>query len=205
MSAFPNARFIKSANAPQQFLAGSWAEVAFAGRSNAGKSSAINAITQRQGLAKTSKTPGATQLINFFELAPGMSLADLPGYGFAKVPRAIQDHWQGLLETYFRSREGLKVMFLIVDSRRGLKDQDFEMIDFAVSCGRAVHVLLTKADKLAHHEKLKIRHDTEALLQGHASCQLFSATQKIGVDEARSFLKRYLRQKRPDGGEPTPG
>jgi GTP-binding protein len=196
MSAFPNAKYLKGAHQPSQFVSDNGVEVAFAGRSNAGKSSAINAITQRQGLAKTSKTPGATQLINFFELEGGVRLADLPGYGFAKVPRPLQEHWKSLLETYFRDRHSLRVMFLIVDARRGLKDQDFEMIEFAASCDRAVHVLLTKADKLVHSQQLKVRRDTEKLLHPVATCQLFSALSKLGVDEARKHLKRHLSKRK---------
>ena len=112
MSAFPHARYLKGAHEPSQFVPDLGREVAFAGRSNSGKSSAINAITQRHGLAKTSKTPGLTQLINFFELEPQRRLVDLPGYGFAKVPRALREHWRGLLDTYFRERNSLAALFL---------------------------------------------------------------------------------------------
>jgi len=205
MSAFPHARYLKGAHEPSQFVPDLGAEVAFAGRSNSGKSSAINAITQRHGLAKTSKTPGATQLINFFELAPGQRLADLPGYGFAKVPRPLQDHWKRLLETYFRSRQSLKVLYLVMDIRRPLGDQDWQMIRFSEACGRAVHLLLTKADKLSRNQGLATLARVRRELGGQATAQLFSAPEKTGVDEARRILKRYLSGKEPDAGEPASG
>lgn len=204
MSAFPNARYLKGAHEPSQFVAGTGVEIAFAGRSNAGKSSAINAITQRHGLAKTSKTPGATQLINFFELAPGIRLADLPGYGFAKVPRPLQDHWKRLLETYFRSRDCLKVMFLIVDARRGLSEQDQQMMEFATSCHRSVHILLTKADKLVSSQQIKVKRETEQTVAGVASVQLFSATRKLGVDEARKHMRWYLSARKSGDDTSSP-
>jgi len=205
MSAFPNARYLKGAHEPSQFVAPTGVEVAFAGRSNAGKSSAINAITQRQGLAKTSKTPGATQLINFFELAPGIRLADLPGYGFAKVPRPLQTHWKRLLETYFETRDCLKVMFLIVDARRGVSEQDRQMIEYATACQRAVHILLTKADKLSLSQQIQIKRETDRVIGAMATAQLFSATHKLGVDEARKHLKRYLSQRKPGDAKASPG
>jgi GTP-binding protein len=205
MSAFPHARYLKGAHEPSQFVPDTGAEVAFAGRSNSGKSSAINAITQRHGLAKTSKTPGQTQLINFFELEPGRRLADLPGYGFAKVPRPLQDHWKRLLETYFRSRDSLKALFLVMDARRPLGEQDWQMIEYSHVCGRAVHLLLTKADKLSRSEGASTLARVRREVEGRASAQLFSTPAKTGVDEARRSLKRYLSAKEPGDGEPPPG
>lgn len=194
MSAFPHARFLTSANEPRQFVPDTGAEVAFVGRSNSGKSSAINAITQRHSLARTSKTPGQTQLVNFFELEPGERLVDLPGYGFAQVPRPVQDHWRGLLEAYFSMRESLRGLFVVVDVRRGLTDQDERMVGYAAARGRAVHLLLTKADKVGRSERTKTLAAVRHAAAGRASAQLFSSADRTGVDEARRTLKRWLRE-----------
>ena len=200
MSAFPHARYLQGAHEPSQFVLDSGAEVAFAGRSNCGKSSAINAITQRHGLARTSKTPGRTQLINFFELEDGRRLVDLPGYGFAKVPRPVREHWTSLLETYFRERGSLIALYLLMDARRPLGEQDWRMLRFARACGRQVHLLLTKADKLSRNEATgtlaRVRREVGDL----ALAQLFSATANTGVDEARRALQQYLRAKEPGDG-----
>jgi len=197
MSAFPHARYLKGANAPAQFVPDTGAEVAFAGRSNSGKSSAINALTQRRSLARTSKSPGQTQLINFFELEPGARLVDLPGYGFAKVPRAMQEHWRHLLEAYFTGRESLAALFIVMDVRRPLGDQDWQMIDYARARGRPVHLLLSKADKLGRGEALKVLAGAKREVGPRAGVQLFSATAGTGVDEARRELKARLRAKKP--------
>lgn len=200
MAAFPRARYLQGAHEPAQFVPDSGAEVAFAGRSNSGKSSAINAITQRHGLARTSKIPGRTQLINFFELDEGRRLVDLPGYGFAKVPRPVREHWTGLLETYFRERASLTALYLVMDARRPLGEQDWQMLRFARACGRLVHLLLTKADKLSRSEAAstlaRVRREVGEL----AHAQLFSATANTGVDEARRALYRYLQSKEPGDG-----
>jgi GTP-binding protein len=205
MSAFPHAHYLKGAHEPTQFVPDTGAEVCFGGRSNSGKSSAINVITQRAGLAKTSKTPGATQLVNFFELEPGRRLVDLPGYGFAKVPRPLQDHWKKLLEAYFRERSSLKALFLIVDVRRGLGEQDLQMVEFARSCGRAVHILLTKADKLTRNQGASALAAVRRQLGTVATAQLLSAPAKTGVDEARKALRAFLKEKNPAGQVPPPG
>jgi len=131
MSQYPEARFITSANAPNQFVEDSGVEVAVAGRSNAGKSSAINIIVNRRQFARTSKTPGRTQLVNFFSLRDEQRLVDLPGYGFARVSDAMRDHWGELLSDYFRIRQSLKGLLMIVDIRRKLKDYDRQMMAFA--------------------------------------------------------------------------
>ena len=128
MSTYSQAHFLSSAWQPRQFVADEGLEVAFAGRSNAGKSTAINAITGRNGLARTSKTPGQTQLVNFFELAPGQRLVDLPGYGYAKVPVKIQRHWRQLMTAYFERRASLAGVFLIMDARRPLLEFDQQML-----------------------------------------------------------------------------
>ena len=209
MSVFPHARYLLGAHEPHQCFADEGVEVAFAGRSNSGKSSAINAIVQRHGLARTSKAPGQTQLINFFELdRAGRRLVDLPGYGFAKVPRPLQIHWKRLLETYFNERESLAGLFISIDIRRGIGDQDRQMMDFAVSRGRQVHWLLTKADKVSRQEGLKVLRETQKAYPELTTAQLFSAVAKTGVDEARRVLKLMLAagaQKKPDDGNPASG
>jgi GTP-binding protein len=205
MSAFPHAHYMKGAHEPPQFVADVGVEVCFAGRSNSGKSSAINAITQRHALARTSKTPGHTQLINFFELEPRRRLVDLPGYGFAKVPRPLQEHWKRLLETYLRSRSSLAALFLITDIRRGFGEQDWQMVRFAHSCGRGVHVLLTKADKLTRNQAHAALAAARRELGATAGVQLFSSTAKTGVNEARDVLVQYLKEKNPAAEGPPPG
>ena len=189
MSAFPDVRFLKSANAPDQFVPETGGEVAIAGRSNSGKSSAINLITQRHGLARTSKTPGQTQLVNFFELEPGRRLVDLPGYGFAKVPREMQDHWGRLLARYFAERQTLRGLFIVMDVRRPLGDKDLQMMDLVAGRGLPVHLLLTKADKVGRNEALPTLRKTRDAVAGRATAQLFSALSKEGVDEARKTLR----------------
>jgi len=204
MSAFPHAKYLQGAHEVTQFVPDTGVEVAFAGRSNSGKSSAINALTQRHGLAKTSKTPGQTQLINFFELEPERRLVDLPGYGFAKVPRPLREHWKRLLEGYFQSRDSLTALFVVMDARRPLGEQDWQMIRYAASRGRRVHLLLTKADKLSRNEAVmtlaRVRRETLSV----ATAQLFSATAKTGVDEARRELRASMIKK-PGGEKFTAG
>ncbi len=192
MSHYPHAQFLTSAHQPAQFLADEGAEVAFAGRSNAGKSSAINAIVNQRGFARTSKSPGRTQLVNFFALREAERLVDLPGYGYARVPRSVQDHWRALLGAYFGERKSLRGLFLIVDIRRGLGDFDWQMLDWCATIGCPAHILLTKADKLkrgaAMTALLQARKETGAAV----SAQLFSATKRTGVEEARSALEQLL-------------
>ncbi len=152
MSTYPQVRFMTSAAEAHQLAPDVGREIAFAGRSNAGKSTAINAITERSGLARVSRTPGRTQLINFFELSAERRLVDLPGYGFAKVPERVRAQWLELMEHYFNSRESLVGLMLIVDSRRGLGEQDVGMLEWVLARGRRAHVLLTKSDKLNRTE-----------------------------------------------------
>ena len=148
MSAYPNVKFLTSADAARQFPPDQGSEVAIAGRSNAGKSSALNAVVGRKGLARTSRTPGATRLINFFELDPGRRLVDLPGYGFAAVPGELRRHWGELVETYFGSRASLKGVIVVMDVRHPLTPHDRAMLELALGHGLPVHLLLTKSDKL---------------------------------------------------------
>ncbi|MBN8280530.1 MAG: YihA family ribosome biogenesis GTP-binding protein [Gammaproteobacteria bacterium] len=193
MPPFPEARFITSAARAAQFLPDEGAEVAFAGRSNAGKSSAINAIVGRRDFARTSKTPGRTQLVNFFALAPDQRLVDLPGYGYAKVSKAMREEWRELLGDYFAGRECLAGLMIVVDSRRGLGDFDLQMLDWGRELRCDLHVLLTKADKLSRIESAAVLGATrEALVDDRATVQLFSAVTRAGVDEARAALDRML-------------
>jgi GTP-binding protein len=198
MSQYPEARFIKSANAPHQFVADEGAEVAVAGRSNAGKSSAINVLVNRRQFARTSKTPGRTQLVNFFSLRDGHRLVDLPGYGFARVSDAMRNHWDQLLTDYFNKRQSLRGLFMIVDSRRQLQDYDRQMMAFADEL--PIHILLTKADKLKRGQAasalLKVRKD----VGDRATVQLFSSLKREGEDEARDVLERFLRNEKSRGG-----
>ena len=145
---FRQAKFVTSAFELSQLLPDEGREVAFAGRSNAGKSSAINCLTQQKGLCKTSKTPGRTQLINFFALDETRRLVDLPGYGFAKVPKKMRSHWDQVLSTFLLQREALKGLVIVVDIRRGISELDQALIDM-VSSQLPLHILLTKSDKLS--------------------------------------------------------
>jgi GTP-binding protein len=193
MSQYPQACFIKSANAPQQFVPDEGAEVAFAGRSNAGKSSAINVIVNRRQFARTSKTPGRTRLVNFFSLREGSRLVDLPGYGFAKVASSLRNHWADLMADYFESRKSLTGMFLIVDIRRQLTEFDRQMLAFADSVGLPVHVLLTKADKLKRGQAAKALLEVRRDLGAIATVQQFSALNRQGEAEARAKLEEFLK------------
>ena len=192
MSQFPDAKFVLSANSRAQFPAEDGSEVAVAGRSNAGKSSAINVIVNRRQFARTSKTPGRTQLINFFELRPGQNLVDLPGYGFAKVSENMRRHSGRLMQDYFESRRCLKGLILVVDIRRQLTDFDRQMIEFADSVSLPVHVLLTKADKLKRGKAATALLGVRKELGDRASVQLFSALTRQGESEARDVLEGLL-------------
>jgi GTP-binding protein len=191
MSRFPRAEFLISAAAPGQFPTDHGAEVAFVGRSNAGKSTAINVIVQRQGLARTSKTPGRTRLLNFFELAPMQRLVDLPGYGYASGPEEERRIWRPLIDA-LATRNSLRGWFLIVDSRRGIASGDEILLDWA-SAGQRVHVLLSKADKLNRSEGAKVLKESAAALGDRGTVQLFSATAKTGVEEAQRTLETWLK------------
>jgi GTP-binding protein len=192
MAEYPEARFLTSANAVSQFVDDTGAEVAVGGRSNAGKSSAINAIVNRRQFARTSKTPGRTQLVNFFELSSGRRLVDLPGYGFARVADSVRRHWDSLLTAYFRERNSLAGLILVVDIRRGVSDHDVRMLEFAESVALPVHILLTKADKLKRAEVEQAVAEANKALSGRASVQAFSALKRHGDVEARLVLERLL-------------
>ena len=203
MTAYPNVRFLKSAHEPSQFCEDFGVEVAFAGRSNSGKSSAINAIVRRRDLARTSKTPGRTQLVNFFEIAPGQRLVDLPGYGYAQVPPAMREHWRKLMDGYFGSRSSLAGLFIVMDGRRPLTDTDWQMIEMAAARNCPVHVLLSKSDKLRRNEARETLRRVSAEIGDAGQAQPFSAVSGEGFDQARSALRRMLARERPaDATEP---
>jgi len=172
-------------------------EVAFAGRSNAGKSSAINAITGQKSLARTSKTPGRTQQIIFFKLDEEHRLVDLPGYGFAKVPIKVKEHWQQMLEKYLHSRDSLQGLILMMDIRHPLTEYDQQMLSWCQLSNMPVHILLTKADKLSYGKGTNILQTVKKQLtnfEGEISVQLFSAMKKTGLEEVRTRLNELLKR-----------
>jgi len=202
---FRQATFLTSANEPRQLPADSGAEIAFAGRSNAGKSSALNVICDQTGLARTSKTPGRTQLLNVFALDEGRRLIDLPGYGYAKVPEKMREHWRHMIDMYLRERQSLRGVVLIMDSRHPLKEFDQQMLGFCRDIALACHVLLTKSDKLGRSEAARtlalVRKEIAA--QGWpATAQSFSALAKTGLDEARTTLAAMLSSPQPSALSP---
>jgi len=170
-------------------------EVAFAGRSNAGKSSAINTLCDQRSLARTSKTPGRTQLLNFFAIDDRRRIVDLPGYGYAKVAEDIKREWQGSLAAYLEQRECLKGLMLMMDIRHPLKDYDRQMLDWASQIALPVHVLLTKADKLKHGPAsstlLKVRSVIQKI-NPMFSAQTFSSLKRSGIDEAHAKLDQWF-------------
>ncbi len=196
--------FIKSATRPREFPTDSGREVAFAGRSNSGKSSAINAVLGVRKLARTSKTPGRTQLINFFAVGDDQRVVDLPGYGFAKVPPQVQRQWQNMLENYFRGRRSLTGVLITVDIRRGLTALDRAMLGWTRPLGIPVGLLLTKADKLSRGAGLARRREIQTEAGDDvASLTLFSALNRQGVPEIRDQLQVWLAAEVPaDEAEP---
>ena len=198
MSIYPDLRFLTSAAESNQLAPDLGREIAFAGRSNSGKSTAINAVTQRPGLARVSRTPGRTQLINFFELASERRLVDLPGYGFAKVPDRVRLHWLQLMEHYFNVRESLVGLILIVDSRRGLGTQDAGMLEWVLARDRVAHVLLTKSDKLNRRDAQRVLRETARLAPIRRSPRNCSrrTTRKGSRRRARSWTGGWRRPKK---------
>jgi len=184
--------FLTSAADARGFTVDTGAEVAVAGRSNSGKSSAINAIVGMRKLARVSKTPGRTRLINFFALAPERRLVDLPGYGFARVPDAVRERWETLIAAYFSGRRSLVGLVVTVDIRRGILDLDRRMIDWATELGLPVLVLLTKADKLSRGRALGVARSLATEVPPGVSVEVFSSTSGIGVVEARAKLLEWL-------------
>lgn len=189
------ARFETAAARPDQWPEEGGAEVAFAGRSNVGKSSAINAITRRRGLARTSKTPGRTRQIVFFDLGGGARLVDLPGYGFARVPDGVRGDWALLIEDYLRQREALRGLVLLMDARHPLTALDRHMLDWCEPGGLPVHILLTKADKLSRGRAKQVEQEVTAAvaeLTNPVTVQQFSASKGIGVEAAQRRVRDWL-------------
>lgn len=188
---YQRATFLTSAPDIKALPADQGIEVAFAGRSNAGKSSALNTLTRQNSLARTSKTPGRTQLINTFSLDADRRLIDLPGYGFAKVPLAVKEKWQKSLAEYLQKRQSLKGLVVLMDIRHPLKDLDQDLISWAVASDLPVLVLLTKADKLASGARkkvlLEVREATLAFM-GDVTVHMFSSLNKLGLDEVEQLL-----------------
>ena len=192
---YHQASFLTSAGKLSQLPEDSGFEVAFAGRSNAGKSSAINVLTNNQQLARTSKTPGRTQLINFFLLDDQRRLVDLPGYGYAKVSRQTKQQWDALLDDYLRSRQSLVGLVLLMDCRHPMKEFDMQLINWCAAANLRLHILLTKSDKLkrgAANDALKSVKTTLAGLMPDATVQLFSALKKMGTENLVSVLDDWL-------------
>jgi len=191
---FQKIAFLISVPKPVQAPADNGTEVAFAGRSNAGKSSALNAITQRKALARISKTPGRTQHLVFFKLDDSRRLVDLPGYGFAKVPTRVKREWGDAMTNYFEQRKSLRGLILLMDIRHPLTDFDQQMLAWCNSVNMMVHILLTKSDKLkkgpAKATLLQVQKELAAYRT--VSVQLFSATKKIGVEQAQSLILNWL-------------
>ena len=192
--------FVMSAPDIRHLPADTGIEVAFAGRSNAGKSSALNTLTNQKGLARTSKTPGRTQLINLFEVKEGKRLVDLPGYGYAEVPEEMKLKWQRALGEYLQKRQALKGLVVLMDIRHPLKDLDRQMIQWSVESGIPVLLLLTKADKLASGaRKAQLNVVREAALEfvGDVQVELFSSLKKTGVDKVRQKLDSWFNTLEP--------
>ena len=202
MSLFQNATYVASAHHLQDLPPPGAPEIAFAGRSNAGKSSAINALANRTRLAFVSKTPGRTQTINLFELAGGGILADLPGYGYAKVPEPLRRHWEGTLSAYLQTRSSLCGLALVMDARHALTERDELMLAWFRPTGRPIHVLLTKSDKLTRSAAAatlaRVRQRLRAL-GGNYTAQLFSSLARTGIEEAEAVFAGWLGRPEPSG------
>ena len=212
MNLFQNAKFFTTVNHLKD-LPDTPAEIAFVGRSNAGKSSAINTLTNHVRLAYVSKTPGRTQHINFFELENGNFMVDLPGYGYAQVPEAIRAHWVKLLGDYLQQRRQLIGLILIMDSRHPLKALDIQMLDFFHITGRPVHILLSKADKLSKNDQIKTLAAVKKSLKPYTerqkiSVQLFSSLKKQGMGEVNQVVGSWFDAHREEienlAGEASP-
>lgn len=207
MPLFQNAQFYISAHDLRDLPAAAGPEVAFAGRSNAGKSSAINTLSNRTRLAFVSKTPGRTQLINFFALDGERYLVDLPGYGYADVPERIRLHWRGVLSAYLQHRTSLAGLVLIMDIRRPMTDLDVQMLDWFLPTGKPVHILLTKSDKLNRQQATKaLREVRQSLNERYpgATAQLFSSPKHQGIEEAEQVIDRWFNHSREEALEGLP-
>jgi GTP-binding protein len=192
---FQNATFLTSAAKVSQCPPADAVEIAFAGRSNAGKSSALNTLTRQTGLARTSKTPGRTQLLNFFQVTEALRLVDLPGYGYAKVPIAVKEKWAKLIDGYMTSRECLQGVVLIMDIRHPLKPFDEQMVEWSAARSLPLHLVLTKADKLGRGAQQATLLDVQKSVSTYpnVTCQLFSSSKKTGVQELETWITLFLQ------------
>ena len=192
---FQDVRFLKSASTVRDFPADAGAEVAFCGRSNAGKSSAINAICQQGNLARTSKTPGRTQTINFFKLGSEARLVDLPGYGYAKAPANVQRQWQNLMESYLVQRRALCGLVLLMDIRHPLTEIDWTMVRWSTHYQLSLYILLTKADKVSRNAMMNSLTRVTSDLERHgfdAGTQIFSVPKRIGIAQAQEKISAWI-------------
>ena len=195
MGIFDRAVYTASAHDLEQLLPDIGREVAFVGRSNSGKSSAINTLANHKRLAYVSKTPGRTQLINFFSLGDDRTLVDLPGYGYAEVPARVKAHWQNVMAAYVSTRVALKGLVLIMDARHPLKPLDIKLLDWYLPTGKPVHCLLTKSDKLSRSEQALTLRDVFRKMQAakhDVTAQLFSRLKKEGIEEAEMAIARLF-------------
>ena len=187
-----NASFLTSAPSWRQYPADEGAEVAFAGRSNAGKSSAINAMLNRRNLARSSKTPGRTQMLQFFSVGDERRVVDLPGYGYAAAPLRVRQRWAGMMDEYFGRRRSLRGVFIVVDARRGLGELDERMLELCAAANAPARLLMNKCDRLKRGALMQTLREAERALQGAAAVQAFSALRAVGVEEARGILEAWL-------------
>lgn len=186
------ATFLKSAASWKQYPDDAGTEVAFAGRSNSGKSSSINAILNRRGLARSSKTPGRTQMLQFFAVGEQRRIVDLPGYGYAAAPLRVRRQWEGMMGDYFRRRGSLRGVFVVVDARRGVGELDLRMLDVCAASDAPVHMLMNKCDRLKRGALIETLREAERLLGENGTVQAFSALRAVGVEEARGVLESWL-------------
>ncbi|APE04371.1 MULTISPECIES: ribosome biogenesis GTP-binding protein YihA/YsxC [Alteromonas] len=204
MSYYTKATFFTSAPDIRHLKDDTGIEVAFAGRSNAGKSSALNTLTRQKNLARTSKTPGRTQLINVFELEDNLRLVDLPGYGFAKVPLATKIKWQKSLGEYLQKRKSLKGLVVLMDIRHPFKDLDQDLIHWAVDAGIPVLALLTKADKLKSGKRkaqLMMAQEAALAFMGDVTVNTFSSLNRHGLPELERMLDLWFGRIQPESDE----
>lgn len=198
---YHQAKFLKSSPSLKDTPPDTGKEIAFAGRSNAGKSSAINTLTRQNSLARTSKTPGRTQLLNFFEINEEIRFVDLPGYGYAKVPEAVKKQWHQLMEIYMNERQSLCAVILVMDVRHPLTEFDWQMVEWSRHKRLALHILLTKADKLtfgaAKNTLLLVQRELRNV-DIPVTVQLFSALKKTGVDEVHDVIDQLFEDRRHD-------
>jgi len=200
MPLLQKAKFLTSANHINELPEDDGLEIAFAGRSNAGKSSAINSLSRQNRLAYVSKQPGRTQLVNFFEIEERKYLVDLPGYGYAKVPESMRKHWQKTLPTYLQQRQSLVGLVIVMDIRNPLTELDINMLDWFAPRQKPIHVLLTKCDKLSKDKQnktlfsvqKKLENQWSTFYQTPCTVQLFSSLKKIGLEEADGVLETWL-------------